>query len=413
MRKLLVGMAVVFIPLAAFSVTLDDLNLPRDPENVEVALKGKAVRAFDLRSGPAEQFPVMVTAPEGARVAVTGWREGWLRVWYGDTRGWIDAADRKGLPIKREEGPLCPVEVSGDRIKMYVRYYENEPLITFSALWLNQGDVLNFRFDAYYDEKEETRGSIGLLVEHEGAVGWIVGYSPAPRPGRVEPEDKRGWLVEFDQGILKYDLSRGYDKVYFLPLDGRRNPKLYAGPGSEYEEVATASFRGPVYFVERDWALVLGFEDYEWLYIGTDEKPAVNFFGYYTDPFERCCPIPADMKADEADVGVYAVVKTDYWPDRRRVYIDLSTFYGCRFFDRAVVDTIRVFQPPDADEPLCSGPAGKPFAWSWYEAGFLTHSLEVPAAFDFDKAFRLVGEMHYGGAQEFEMEFRCNAEDGD
>jgi len=405
---LVVAYALGGVASPAFGATLDELDLPRDPKNLEAALTGKAVRNFDLRSGPGEKFPVIVTVLEGAGVAITGWRGGWLRVWFGDIKGWLNVSDRKAFPIENEGGPLCPLTVSADEIEIDVRCYEREAFIAFPTLRLKKGDVLNFRFESFYDEKEKSRGNIEFLVEHGGAVGWIVAYSPVPRPGEVEPDDRKGWFVEFDHGILKSDLDYAYDKVYFLPVDGPYDPSLYAGPGFEYEKVGSASFRGPVYFIERDWALVLGCEDYEWLYIGTDRKPAVNFFRYYTDPFEQCCPIPADMDPDVVDVGVYAVAKTDYWPERRHVYIDLSTFYGCRFFDRAVVDTIRVFQPPDADEPLGSGPAGKPFGWSWYECGFLTHSLEVPAAFDFDKPFRLVGEMHYEDAQDFEMVFLCD-----
>lgn len=321
MKIWVLGITVSVTASAALGVTLDDLNIARDPENVDDAVFVETPFDLELRSGPGNEFSVICKITKGSRLPIIAWfaaryKKGfWVRTWYGEKKGWL----------------YCTREVR--------RYVESDPKIS------------------------------GL------------------------------------------NLESGFDKLGYRPIGRSDDPKVYAGPGFEYEEIGFAPFGGPIYFIEGSWVLTATFHDYGWLYVGADDEPAVNIYEYVVKPFERQCPLPSDLDSDTIDVGLYMAVKLDCWPTRRNVYLELHSPLGCVFFKRAKLDGVKIYQPSQAIRFIYRGSPTHPVAWSTHEVPRLTYAIGLPTGFEWDEPFRVVTYMHYEGAQEFEMEFLCNADE--
>jgi hypothetical protein len=417
MRKGLFVFGVAFAA-AAFAATLDELNVARDPENLDNVIYGTTVNDLTFRAGPGKHFPALGTVPAGTEVPVLGWitqylrkTEFWIRTEYEGKRGWLRGHYDGERLIERDGGPLFPMKVKAAELLFTTDlrgsdYPEGET-------WLEEGDELEFASLWSESWLEADAYKIDFWVQHDGVWGhlrayategcvqdyyktFVIGY-PGSRPA--------GWFVEFPPEFLALNFDYNYDNPGFEFVEGSDYPGYYLGPGFEFAGAEETFLHTSILFVDGPWALVNAYNDWAWVYLGTEEEPNVQMTARLA---EGDCPVPdtVDPRAVEAGLGVS--LSRDYWPSTPGIHITLHAPYFCDFKEEGRVDGVDFYQPPGSEAPVFSTPAGEGVEDWWHETYLYEYELTVPESVALGAPFRAVAHMHYEGAQNFEMEFLCN-----
>ncbi len=402
---MVLGIAGTFVASAAFGVTLKELNLPRDPKNLDGAIYGKTVYGMNLRAGPGKYFPLVGAVPAGAEVPVVGWisaleeEEGfWLRTWYEGQRGWLCAYAEGERLIERDGGPLFTLTAGEDIADNYFGKKRPAPGEALEFVWLDEiywfgpwgaGDVY-FRVK-YGDECAKLRA----YREEEVTEGRRVFFPKPPAPTAA------GWTVDFEPEFLELNLTYNYERCdfYFIKPD---NNRVCEGPGYEFNDLSCFVLSNYILFIEGEWALVDHYHNWGWSHIGTEENPSVRI--------QRVIPYFKEERQYKLETNGYSKVYDDYWPPpANTVYLEFrDPYFDVYITEKLALHEAAFYQPPEAEKPLyvtasCEGVKG-----SAYEASTLTYAFDVPGTLDRDAPFRISTKISIEDSEEFEVDFRCN-----
>jgi hypothetical protein len=405
MRKVAITVvAVCFGVSVASAVSLKELNLPRDPENVDGAIYGKTVYGMNLRAGPGKYFAVIGAVPAGAEVPVVGWvsaldeEEGfWVRTWYKGRRGWLCAFSEGERLVERDGGPLFTLRAKENIEGNYFGKRHPEPGAALEFVWLDDvywfdpwgSRYVNFRVK-YGDECAKLRAYRKEDVPEQRRV--FFAKPPAPTAA--------GWTVDFEPEFLDLNLTYDYERCdfYFIKPD---NNRVCEGPGYEFRDVECFALFNYILFTEGEWALVDHYHNWGWTHIGTEEDPSVQM--------QRVIPYSKEAGRPEPETDSYCRVYDDYWPSASAVYLEfVDPYFAVYFTEKLTLREAAFYQPPEAAEPLyvkaaCEGAKG-----GRYEAVTLTYSFDVPVTLDRDAPFRISTKMSIEGSEEFKVDFHCN-----
>jgi hypothetical protein len=415
MKRVVFAVTFCLAGASAFGVTLKELNLARDPENLEGAIYVRTVYGLNFRAGPGKHFAVLGTVPAGTEVPMVGWISGydgggsfWIRTWYKGRRGWLCAYAEGERLLERNGGPLFTLRANertaddyggkkrpapGDELEFC--YLEDE-------FWLTDADrdpKVEFRVK-YGDDRAYLRAYRGEDVP-EGR------YSFDPRP---PAPTAAGWTVDFEPEFLELNLTYNRERCTFYFMDPE-DSVFRLGPGFEFEEEFDLWFLTTnILFVDGEWALVNAFYAWEWIYLGTEREPNVGLLREIPYVLEERCP---GAEAAEAGASLvhsekWVTIYDTYWPRANTVYVEFSEPYFSEDIGKLKLLEAAFFQPPQAEEPLCVRPAGEGKEGGYHETVMLAYSFEVPTTLDRDAPFRISTKMLYEGAEEFEVDFNCN-----
>lgn len=414
MKRVVFAVTFCLAGASAFGVTLKDLNIARDPGDLEGAIYGTTLYTLNLRSGPGLNFPKVGFVPEGAKVPISGWIDVsygdgfWFRTRYRGEKGWLCSAHEGTRLVERDGGPIFKVSVAVDKLKFS---WEKDPgLYEWEEIWLPRGEELEFLALRGSEGFSPEAEYFDFLVKYGEKTGHIDAYgnekyarlSVEPCPG-----DKSTWFVDCPSELL--DLSLVYYRAipWFEFIGPEERRRYYSGPGFGYEKNEYILFHDGVLFLADNWGLIRTYDELTWVYLGTDEEPNVRMT---TDLAGGECPLPDNV--DPATVGdtLYIKMSRDLWPSNRRIYLTLHAPYFCEFKETGVIDFVDIYQPPGSTVPVFSAPAGGGEGHLWHETYLLTYGLSLPKSVNINAPFRAVARMHYEGAQKFEVALLCNAE---
>jgi len=398
MRKVVLPAVAVCVGVSvASAVTLKELNIAQDPENLDGAVYATAFYDSDLRDGPGEHFAVIGAVPAGAEVPVVGWiadryaeGEFWIRTWYGGMRGWICAVFDGEKQITRDGGPLF-VLTAKDNIRAVYR----------GDVKPESGERLEFVSMGYGSEMVEGADDIDFYVKHGDEYQAVSAYLNENGSAWfflaiLYPGIKPGWTVDFEPCFLDLSLTYYYESCDFDFIAPDEDMGGYGGPF------------GDILFIEGERALVESRDTWDWVRIGTEEEPNVQIYRNFANAE---CPWPRGGVPEDTRrcCGVHSYVKGDLWPSSNRLYFEIwSCTYDKKVAARHVIESIAVYQPPDAAEAMYATPGFEPALKRGFESGAYVYTVDVPAPFDPGAPFRLVAEMRFEGVQEFEMDFTCS-----
>ena len=416
MQKFLIGMAAAFGAAAALGVTLDELNVARDPENLDGVIYGKAVYNMNFRAGPGKHFATLGTVPGGTEVPVLGWiteyvwdGEFWIRTEYEGKRGWLCGHSDGERLIEREGGPLFPMEVKAAELRFgYTK-------------WLHKGDKLEFA-SMSFGYLEADAESIFFRVQHDGVWDSLCAYASEEyaeyysRTVAKEGPSERpaGWFVDFPPEFLKLNFDYNYEGYDLEFADGAAYPQYYLGPGFEFPRAENVLLHESVIFVEGPWALVRSVEDWSWVYLGTEEKPnvqvteAIRFKELKEFPKIDGPPLEDVFDGYWEGEGKRISLYHDIWPSSNALYIRFSEPYFSQYIGNVAVKRVDVYQPPEEEIAFYSGPPAVEVERWWLVMSLLTYAAELPAGFDFQAPFKMDVEMAYEEAEKFTLTFNCN-----
>jgi hypothetical protein len=423
MRGLIIGMALVVLTSAqALGLTRHPLGVAQDPENLDGAIYGEALCNLNLRLGPSEEFDSIAVIPGGSEIPIIGWVGGdggeslWVRTWYGEYRGWACAFGGEERLIGRDGGPLFPLVVVADGLSFDVRKAVVDWPLNWQDMQLKKGSTLEFI--SVCDNELFSSGwhDCRVYVKYGRDYGIINIYGDKPKR---DVDEERGtvttepspWAVsappEFTALSLEYQARVGL----FEFVGPEEYGYLFAGPGNQYEKLEPHNHYVIVgsIFAEGQWALVRVWGGFGWVYLGTAEEPNIQTYGH----FGKRAVIGEDTQSiiyeigEDVDIGV----KITNWPTRNKIYLEMTgPYFSADSLENTEVTRITVYQPPDSDTPLYSGPPLDKIESGWHETGFYSYGATMPETFAPDEPFRVVGDFSFKETQEFEMEFLCNAE---
>ncbi len=401
---MVLGIAGTLVASAAFGVTLEELNLPRDPENLDGAIYATAVYDLDLRAGPGEYFALVGAVPAGAEVPVVGWisaleeEEGfWVRTWYEGQRGWLCAFSEGERLIERDGGPLFTLRAKENIDGNYFGKRHAGPGDALEFVWLDEvywfdpwgaGDVY-FRVK-YGDESAKLRAYRG----EEVTGGREVLYAKPPAATAA------GWTVDFEPEFLELNLTHNSERCdfYFIKPD---NNGVCDGPGYEFNNLECFALFNYILFIEGEWALVDHYHNWGWTHIGTEEDPSVQM--------QRVIPYFKEAGRPEAEAVNSCRVHDDYWPPANTVYLEfVDPYFEVYLTEELKLREAAFYQPSEAEEPLCVKVGVEGVKSVAYEAAVLTFRFDVPGTLDRDAAFRISTKMSIEDSEEFEVDFNCN-----
>jgi len=406
MREIIIGTAVIFVASATLAATREELNLPRDPENLEGAIYGTTVYNLNLRSGPGTEFDVVGLVPGGERVPVIAWldrrgkKEIWIRARFDGLGGWLCAFQGEERYVEREGGPLFPVAVAAAELRF--EYLQSEYPSRWETVWLPRGETVELVSIWGSDFFSRPSGRIGFDVKYGDKLGYLFAYDNEPSPSHVKPGEATGWFVTFPPALLALNLAYDANPLYYYPGEAqKRGQGFYLGPGTAYRRPFSPPPGRTVFFVDGDWALVGSREELAWVDMGTRERPRLRM---YRTLGRRELPPPPRRASDEAFEGWYlsGAVQREFWPGRRTLYAELCAATDCT---RSVtVDSVAVYQPPEAEAAIWEGAPRE--ASLDVADGYVTlvYLVEVPAPFESEFPFRVVVSLE-GYAEGFKMGF--------
>jgi hypothetical protein len=413
MWKVVITIVAVSLGVSvASAVSLKELNLPRDPANLDGAIYGKTVYGMNLRAGPGKYFAVIGAVPAGAEVPVVGWisaleeEEGfWLRTWYRGQRGWLCAFSEGERLIERDGGPLFTLRAKENIEGNYFGKSRPEPGAAFEFVWLDE----IYWFDPW------GAGDVYFRVKYGGECAKLRAY----REEEV-PEERRvfypkppaptaaGWTVDLEPEFLELNLTYDYERCDF-DFTRPDNTRVCDGPGYEFNDLECFVLSNYILFVEGEWALVDHFHNWGWTHIGTEREPNIQIYRvipYYQEELTRIKI--ADQVGVYGDEEKWVKVYDAYWPRADEVYVEFREPYFSKSIGKVKINEAAFYQPPEAGEPLCVKAAGEGLKWGWHETVILTYSFDVPDTLDRDAPFRISTKMLYEGSEEFEVDFNCN-----
>lgn len=404
MKKLVIIIAVSLIASAAFGVSLKELNVARDPENLDGAIYGKTIYGMNMRAGPGKYFALVGAVPAGAEVPVVGWISGleeeegfWVRTWYKGRRGWLCAFSEGERLIERNGGPLFTLKAKDNIEGNYRGEKHPGPGEALEFVWLDEvywfdpwgaGDVY-FRVK-YGGECAKLRA----YREEEVTEGREVFYPKPPVPTAA------GWSVDFEPEFLELNLTYNYERCdfYFIKPD---NNRVCEGPGYEFNDLSCFVLANYILFIEGEWALVDHYHNWGWTHIGTYEDPNVQM--------QRVIPYFKETKRPELETVNSCRVYDDYWPPANAVNVEFrDPYFEVYITEKLTLHEAAFYQPPEAEEPLCVKAACEGVKGGRYEAVTLTYSFDVPGTLDRGAPFRISTKMSVEGPKEFEFDFHCN-----
>jgi hypothetical protein len=395
------------------------LGVAQDPENLDGVIYGTTAFTLNFRAGPGKHFAALGTVPAGAEVPVLGWMtdrlrngEFWIRTEYGGKRGWLCAFIDGERLIEREGGPLFPITVKAE--KSLFEYQKESIYDPWYPRWLGKGDEVEFASLWGESRLESDAEDIDFWVKHGGSWGHLCAYATeeyieGQRSSIVigYPGTKlSGWFVDFPPEFLALNFDYNYRRYDFEFVDGAAHRDYYLGPGFGFAKTDSVYLHAFVLFIEGRWGLAYSWNDWSWVYLGSEGKPNVQMTEYLAGGE---CPVPTKGGPRVVEDGINIAVNRDGWPSKRRLYFTLRAPYFCSFKEDGRVDFVDIYQPPESTIPVFSASAGPGKKDSWHETYLLIYALKVPESVDLDAPFRAATRMHYEGGQDFEMEFLCNA----
>lgn len=413
MKTSVLAIAVTLVAAAAFGVSLKDLNIARDPEDLDGAIYAKAVYDLDLRAGPGLNFPKIGFVPAGADVPIIGWIERdsedgfWFRTQYEGIKGWLCSTYEGTRLVERDGGPVFKVSVAVDKLKF--NWLKDPGRRDWEDIWLTRGEELEFLTAWGSNPFSPAAEDFCFFVKYGDKLGYVYVYGNGGGYPRFEVEPPPGprssWFVDYPPELLDLSLLYYRDLPLFEFVGPEERRVYYSGPGFDYAEDESVFLHYSVYFLEGNWALVWSYNEWSWVYVGTEEEPNVQMTYRLAGGL---CPLPdkGDYRMEDGDLEVS--LSRDYWPANPRIYATLSAAYFCEYKEAGVVDSVDIYQPPESNVPVFSASAGTGENDWWHETYILEYELAVPESVDLDAPFRAVARMHYKGAQKFEMEFNCN-----
>jgi hypothetical protein len=421
MKRVVFAVTFCLAGASAFGVTLKDLNIARDPENLDGAIYATAVFNLNLRSGPGAEFEVISVVPSGAEIPVIGWitvgtngSELWIRTWHGGRKGWLSAFQEGTRLVERAGGPLFPLSVTVEGVKF--RYRVSKGSWRKEEMWLGRGEILEFVSTGSF-----FRGIgdfVHFDVKYEGKVGEIEAYNrelPSPDDVKLlEPGEGPGWFVDLPSKFLDLNLTCYYEVPNFDFVRPGEYTKYRSGPGFEYGVMEDVLLTGWILFIDDNWALARAFNGRGWLYLGTAEDPNVQIYKSLDFPVWEDLPATKSVNLEDVFNGVDGLghkgvtIYYDYWPASNTLHIDFVEPYFSPYIDKVTIREAAFYQPPEAAEPLCVKAAREGVRRGWHETVILTYSFDVPGTLDRDAPFRISTKMLYEGSEEFEVDFHCN-----
>lgn len=377
---------------------------------------------MNFRAGPGKHFATLGTVPAGTEVPVLGWitdrlRDGelWIRTEYEGRRGWLCGHDDGERLIERDGGPLFPMEVTVAKLLFTTNLRGSD--YPRGEKWLEEGDELEFASLWGESWLNADADGIDFWVQHDGVWGrlcayateeyvrdyyksFVIGY-PGSKPA--------GWFVDFPPEFLASNLNYNYEEYDFEFVEGAAHAEYYLGPGFEFPRTDRVFLHSSILFVEGPWALVLSWNVWSWVYLGTDASPNVQMTDYI--PYKDWEAFPDLKTVDLEDVfrGYKGVsLYYDIWPSSNALYIRFAEPYFSPYIDKITVKHVDVYQPPTSDPPVYSGPPAAGIDSGWHETVILTYPMELPAGFDFEAPFKMDVIMVYDEAEEFTLTYECN-----
>jgi hypothetical protein len=426
MGKFLICMAAAFIAAAALGVTLDELNIARDPENLDGTIYCKTVYGMNLRAGPGKHFAVLGTVPAGTEVPVLGWitelegeRGFWIRTRYRQMKGWLCAISEGERLLERDGGPLFPMEVkTGELLFKYNLEGTHYP---WYEMWLTKGEEVEFA-TLWHGRLEPRYDSLHFWVKHGGVWGNVCAYATEefveewykPFVKGVSGENPSGWFVDFPPEFLELNFDYNYGRYEFEFADGAAYPGYYLGPGFAFGEADSVFMHSSVIFVEGQWGLVESWNESSWVYLGTEEEPNVQLTAGVKRKGNDTLPKLETVDLEDVFAGAeeggdkWVTLYYDIWPASNALYFSLCEPYFSKYIGKVTVKSVNVYQPPDSDAPLYSGPPAAGVEGGWHETVILTYPVELPAGFDFKAPFKIDVGMVYDEAEKFTLTYDCN-----
>jgi hypothetical protein len=354
----------------------------------------------------------------GAEVPILGWIERddedgfWFRTEYEGKKGWLCSTYEGTRLVERDGGPIFTITVAVARLEFH--WLKEPKRREWVDIWLPRGEELEFlAVWGVWGSNVFSPGAeyFRFFVKYGEKLGYIHAYGNEqfssfdvePAPGETSI-----WFVDCPPELLDLSLVYYRDVPGFEFVGPEERCGYYSGPGFDYPEDESVFLHYSVYFLEGNWALIWSYNEWSWVYVGTEEEPNVQMTKRLAGGL---CPLPdkGDYHMEDGDLEVS--LSRDYWPANPRIYATLSAAYFCEYKKAGVVDSVDIYQPPESAAPVFSAAAGAGEKGWWHETYLLKYGLTVSRSVDLDAPFRAVTRMHYEGAQEFEMEFLCNTDE--
>jgi hypothetical protein len=405
MRKVvLTAVAVSLGGSVASAVTLKELNVARDPENLDGAIHCRTAYGMNLRAGPGTYFAVLGTVPAETEVPVVGWvsaleeEEGfWLRTWYRGQRGWLCAYAEGERLIERDGGPLFTLTAGENIAENYFGKRHPAPGEALEFVWLSEVywfDPWSSRYVDFRVKYGDECAKLRAYREEDVPEGRRVFFPKPPAPTAA------GWTVDFEPEFLELNLTYNYERCDF-DFIGPYDARVWRGPGYEFNYVDHNLFHGYILFVEGEWALVDRIHNFGWSHIGTEEDPSVRM--------QRVVPYFKEERQYKLETDGYSKVYDDYWPPANAVYLEfVDPYFEVYITEKLALREAAFYQPPEAAEPLCVKFGVEGVKSSAYEAAVLTFRFDVPGTLDRDAPFSISTKMSIEDSEEFEVDFHCN-----
>jgi len=427
LRKILISLKIVYgyiIIISILSISTIPINvlglypdIATDPETLENAFYGKVVcdDGLQLRTGPGNYFPEITRVPKGAKVPVIFWLnppipygEGtqmWIRTEYKGKYGWLCAFEgdkrvryKGGRYIEYEGGPLFPLKVIVDNLK-FNHFYSFD--------WIKdkipKGEDLEF-ISLCNGWKVGSGNYMVFVVKYKDTEGHITAY------------ENNKWYVDYPQRLLDLKLSYNYPSFDFV-WEFESLP-LRMGPDEKYKSMSDLHFTyfGPIIFRTGRWALIPMAYNCAWIDMGTEEKPEVKIYKtlsyhYMDDNFNEI--IGDKDKADEiwGDKGIE--VFKDCWPVSNLLHVGVADYFMSKNIDDVKINSVEIYQPPDAEKPLYSIPAAKEDIdrVGWYETIWVYYSVHLPEDFKSEELNKLVINFEIGDVKDLRLDFVHNPDE--
>jgi len=137
------------------------------------------------------------------------------------------------------------------------------------------------------------------------------------------------------------------------------------------------------------------FPDFEgWVYVGTKGSPRIYFYREFYSG-ELTIATTEELAELDFDESLTILLNEELWPDSDRYYLTLLGGFAYGNPTGVELDTLTVYQPPDASVPLYTVPCERTFDRPGYEWIFRFFAFEIPEPFDANKPFRWVVDYTY------------------